>query len=412
MYCGNCGMHNEAGDGACILCERPLDPSFAPPEEKIFIDVTKFAFIPLCKELLRSKAILLPLVFPIMVLSYAVHKLTKRPFLSLAYTCQSPKLHRVDLGDFPTLNTKSIKKIHAALLQIGFEPVMDAEDRSREQVNLERIYINRGFGAFAAMFIGKATGRVLYVDFFAFTKALNMVSYINGDGISENDDPRFIILYLGPITVEKTWKLFTEALARRGEALLVPEPRRLFPILNLVRIARIDHSLAKKILIKPIGTAAQGKHSYSLCYHHPTALAIRACATCGMPLCETCYKEVNGAYYCHRCAPAETTSRKLVEAPWGFVGMGPRTLAAGLDLLVAAVVIVAGYLLLYFPAKALVPSHWHAFAFVAIQPFVAGFIFWYFIFQVARKGQTFGKKIAGLHIIGRNGEFHACSSFP
>ena len=397
-------MHNEIDEGACALCERPLDPSFVPADEKIFIDMTRFAFLPFCKELLRSRTMLLPLIFPIFVILYGVFKLLRRPFLSPYYICQTPKLHRVDLKNLRNFDTKSFNKSEAALLRIGFERLLDLEDRSRAQITFERLYLNRGNGAFASMFIQKLTGRVLYVEFFAITAGQKIISYINGEGISENDDPQIFIRYVGPITVEETWKLFAETLTKRGEALLVIEPRRLFPILSLVRIANITRGLAKKILIKSVGNAALGGTPISLCYHHPATLAVRVCATCHIPLCETCYREVQGAYYCQRCVPVDTTALKLVESPWGFVGVGPRMVAAVLDLCIAIMSGITAFLPFYFIGRSLLHDHWQAFAFIMAQPFFAAFIYWYFIFQVARKGQTFGKKIGGLHVIGRQGE--------
>ena len=404
MYCRYCGMHNEIEERACVLCERPIDPSFIPADERIFIDLTRFAFAPFCKELLRSKNLLTLLVFPIIVVSYGVFKLLRRPFLSPVYRSKTPKLHGADIRDLHILDKKSINKSEVALLGIGFEPLMDIEDRSRTQIIFERLYLNRGFGAFAGMFIQKATGRVLFVEFFAITAGQKIISYINGDGIGENDDPQIVIRYLGPITVEETWHLFTAALKQRGETLIAPEPRRLFPILSLVRIASIDRGLEKKILFKPVGSPAQGRTNISLCYHHPAALAVRACATCQIPLCETCYKEVQGTYYCQRCAPVGTAALEIVKSPWGFVGMGPRMVAAGLDLLIAAIAGFAAFLPFYFLGQALVHDHWQAFAFVMAQPFFAAFIYWYFISRVARKGQTIGKKIGGLHVIGLRGE--------
>jgi uncharacterized RDD family membrane protein YckC/outer membrane protein assembly factor BamB len=299
----------------------------------------------------------------------------------------------------PRIDKNAVKNAEKNLSQLGFSHLLDYEDKSRAQTLYERLYINRSFNAYAKILISRLSGKILQVTFLAITSGKKVVEYSNVDGIEELDQ-HIIMKYYPRKSISQLWQTFSCDIQKIHEERLCPEPNFAMPIFYQIRINIIESGIKRGIFQEN----DSGKNSSAIipCYNHPASIAIRKCNTCGIAICEACFKMVNGNFYCAKCTPAETTIQKL-NVPWGYAGVAIRFCALLVDILITTTVFAVVYFIIQFCLKFTNPPHPNLIIFIAAQPFMFLFLFWHNFYRVARKGNTLGKALFGLRIVSNKG---------
>lgn len=400
MYCQYCGMNNDEESGNCLICNRPLNRDFKPDETKIYLDLARFSLKDILIDLFKNFNLLTPITIPIICIIYLVKKMCRKPFPSIVYLGKESRLHQINIGSIDTINKKKLVSTENALIRCGFNHLLDYEDKSRAQAICESLYINRSFGAYAKIVISRQTGKILYVILTAITSQKKVVEYANAAGIGEEQDNNITIKYFPGKTIPQLWQIFKSDLTETSEHRLCPETNFLLPVFYRIKIHSIDIGVKNGVLLE--NYISKEIAFISICYNHRNAIAVRKCAVCKVAICEACMREIDGSFYCTKCAPAETTSR-ILKTPWGYAGAAVRFCAAIIDMLITVMVITSVYFSLQFLFEFINAPYPSLISFITVQPLAILFLFWYYIVRVARKGQTIGKSLSGLRIISSKG---------
>lgn len=406
MYCQRCGFYNNENELRCARCYNTLTPDYLPPEHILCVDLLAFSYIDIVRSFKVANPVVLILSVIIVSVTYAIHRLTNKPYLMPVMNALVPKEHPADDNSLKRVNKNALDKIKTFLGDQGFVPLIDVEDRCHIREIVESMYINRQYGVYASVIILKASGHILSVSFTAITTGNKVVSYTNAVDMDITDDRNVCRICFPNASPSEVWNRFSHDTEKVVEQRICPESEHLFPILYYVHKRIVEIGLQRGVLHIANKKTGAVPAAVLTCAQHASAPAVRRCTTCETAMCEACYEEINGEFYCKTCASrpdmAERKENRL-KAPWGFAGLGVRLFATAIDALIVAAGIGTLYGLLRLGGGLLPWRLAGAAAFTLGQIVVVGFILIYFIVPVVKSGRTPGKRLWGLRVIDIRG---------
>ncbi|GAK58910.1 hypothetical protein U27_05885 [Candidatus Vecturithrix granuli] len=405
MYCQQCGIYHHNDAAVCQICGADLSQMIPFQDIRIFADLTQLPLRALVASIRRSHPLLCVLFIPLISLFYLIKKLTGRPFLSLNLTSKTPKIHLSDLKQFSALHQKSFRMASSFLQHQGFTPLVDLEDVSFVQANLQHLEINRERNLYATLHINKTSGKIVYVTFSAFFADGGFMSVDNTDAFPIQYPEHFLITHLPSASIQKTYQAFVQQLERFPEQPVYLSLEQLLPLAYARRTLVIDLGIEQGIF-HPKGDAQKPQQA-SPCYHHPFNAAVRTCSQCGKALCEACYREYQQQTYCQDCLPEgaiPVEAEPFLSEQISYAGFGVRSIATLLDTLIIAAYGIGIYLALSYGLQSLLPdANIQFIPFLITQFLLVAGITWYLIIPLKKYGRTLGQKLLGLHVIDRYG---------
>ena len=405
MYCQKCGIRHPDDVKQCQICGIALTGQEQSENIKIFTDLTRYPFQAILNSLKNANLILALIAAPFITLIYFWKKITRTPFLSALLNTKTPKLQITNLAEFQRLHQKSFAAAAAYFAQNGFEPVIDLEDLSMIQANFQRILVNREQNIYGIIHIIKATGKVAYVTFFAITRRKNYLLVANTYGAPLQYPQNMIVQYFPNQSIMQSHQELLRMLGERREEPRALPLKYLLPIAYNVRTVSLEMGLQQGLLhIKGKGMPGA---AISTCYHHPTNVAVRACAVCHTPLCEACYTPYQDQSYCNKCLPEAARAAApppMLVAGGGYAGLGVRALAMLIDLIVIVLGAIAVYTGTSYGIRLLTTNTvYRSIPLMLTQLFLITFTIFYLIAPLRKYGRTIGKKILGLRVVDRHG---------
>ena len=402
MYCHHCGIHNTDERHQCQICEADLSQATKPIHETIYTDLTQFPYIPLLTHTLKSThPVLWFLVVPIITVLYGVKKIAKTPFLSPLMNCKSPKLHITQIEHMQNLHKKSFETVSTFLEQYEFQPLITIEDMSMAQGMLQYISANWERTIYATVHLSKISGKVNYVTFSAFIPDNIFISVDNTHALPIQHPKNLCITHLPNASLETIYQEFLQNLAQQSVSPASLSLAHLLQKTSNLRQYIVDLGIQQHLLY--VKDTPKHAPSVSMCYYHPTNVAVRTCKACGTALCEACYTEYQDQYYCQKCLPEEAkrqTSQVSLPEGAGYAGFGVRTVAALIDTALVGSFLAAIYFGVLYGLRVFLPNSTNIFIPFLITQFIAVLtITAYLIIPVKKYGRTLGQKFLGLRII-------------
>ena len=404
MYCHYCGIHNTDDMKQCRMCGTELHAGEKPDNVTIFSDLTQYPYIAILQTLRKTHPFLSLIIIPFFTIIYLLKIITKTPFLSAILNSKTPKLHITNVRHFQKLHKTSFHNVSSFLEQQGFEPLLDLEDVSMVQGNIQHLTLNRQRKIYGTVHVNKASGKVRYVTFSAFFHDNGFFSVDNTFAVPIEYPDNLIIEHVPMASVEATYQECLQVLEQIPDDPLLLPLNELMPLSYALRADIINLGLEQKRLY----VKGEEKHTHtSVCYQHPFNAAVRKCSVCGKALCEACYTEYQDAYYCQDCLPdeAESESPSPMFDKEEYAGFGVRTIATCLDALVISLFAVILYLSLSYLRKLILPHEpYSVIPFLATQFLTAIAIVSYLVVPLKKYGKTFGQKLFGLRVVDRYGK--------
>lgn len=411
MYCQKCGIHNTDDAKQCQICGIDITGEEKQENIKIFNDLTQYPFRMILHILKDVNPLLAIIVVPIIIILYFFKKATGKPFFSQILNSKTPKYHKSTIEQIPRFHNKSFEQASSYLIQQGFEPLIDLEDVSMVQGNLQRILINRTQKIYGIIHINKAKRKVTHVTLFAITSNKTYLSVDNAVySVSIHYPKNLIIKHFPKQSVEKIHQELLRILDEIQEELRILTLRYLLPMGYKVRSFSVEQGLKEGIFhIKRKGTPTA-----TICYFHPSNIAVRTCSMCNTSLCEACYTEYQGQYYCENCLPEEAciTVPQQIPIEGKYAGLGVRALATLIDLIVIAIGVIAVYFGSLYGIRMLAPvlgaveeteEVYGPLPLILTQLFFITFTVFYLIVPLCKYGGTIGEKLLGLRVVDRHG---------
>lgn len=403
MYCQKCGIHNTDDAKQCQVCGVEITGEEKQENVKIFTDLTWYPFQGILYSLKNVNPLLAIIVVPLITLFYFFKKMTGKPFFSHILNSRTPKYHKTDVEQFSRLHKKSFEQASSYFFQQGFEPLIDLEDVSTVQGYLQKLLCNRTQKIYGIIHINKVTGKVTHVTLFAITSNNTYISIDNAYAASLQLPKNLIVKHFPKQSIEKIHQELLHTLKELQE-----EPRLLAleyiqPIGYQVRCFSIEQGLRQGLF----HTKGKETPAATVCYHHPSNIAVRTCSVCHTALCEACYTPYQDQYYCANCLPEEARSTMFSQIPTGekYAGLGVRTLATLIDLSILAVAVVAVYVGLLYGIRTFITKEASlSIPLLVAQLFGVIFTVLYWILPLRKYGKTIGKKILGLRVVDRHGK--------
>jgi uncharacterized RDD family membrane protein YckC len=399
-------MQNDQRETRCFFCGKEIDEHGRLAEVKIFADLTRYPYRALLQSIREFNVVISIIVLPIISFMYGLRKVLRQPLLSCILNSQLPKYRFTSIKVLEKPSRHSFERAYEFLRNRGFETVLDVEDVSMVQGNVERVMVNRAEKVYASIVCKRHSGRVQHVAFYSTTLTKTCICVDNAFTVDVELPPDMIVVHRPKLSIEKTYEQFIALLESYTETRVMLELKYLFWVWRKVRIVTIEKGIEQeKLFVKN----KQPSH-LSVCYSHPFSIAVRRCEGCGAPLCEACYTPFQGKHYCSNCLPQEAKSYfthfiPLLPDRYEFAGISIRTVANSID----TVLLVAATALIYTVAsqvlKLYVPGHsGTALSLVVTEIFfiLGGFL--YGIVPVVRFGQTAGKWMCGVRVIDHAGK--------
>lgn len=405
MYCQHCGIHHTNSADFCQICGADLSQTRPFHDIRIFADLTRLPLRALIASISRSHPLLCVLFIPLLSIFYLIKKLTGSPFLSLNLTNKTPKIHLADLKRFSNLHQQSFRKASSFLQQQGFTPLIDLEDVSFAQANLQHLEVNREHNLYATLHISKTSGKIVYITFSAFFADGGFLSVDNTHAFPIQYPEYFRITHIPNAPIQKIYQALVQQLDRFSERPIYLPLEQLLPLAYARRTLAIDLGIEQGIF--HLKEDAQKPQQTSPCYHHPFNAAVRTCSQCGKALCEACYREYHQQTYCQDCLPDGATP--IETAPFlseqiKYAGFGVRAIATLIDILIVAAYGIGIYLALSYGFQTLLPNANIRFIpFLITQFLMVTGIAWYLIVPLKKYGRTLGQKLLGLRVVDRYG---------
>jgi uncharacterized RDD family membrane protein YckC len=402
MYCPKCGIHNTDGVNQCQICGVELTGQEKQESVKVFADLMRYPFAAILDSLKYINPLIALIGAPILAMIYFLNKLFRQPFFSPLMNSKTPKYHLTKLEEFKRLQRKPFEKVSSTMAQLGFEPLIDLEDRSMGQGNFQRFLFNRAQNLYGIIHIQKTSGKVTYVTLFAITRNKTYLALANTYGIFPQCPPNLIMRYCPKQSVEQIHQELLRMLRDMNE-----EPRELplqylLPILYNIRRLSAELGIQQGLL----STTGKGASGAVACYHHPTNIAVRVCSKCGTPLCEACYTPYQNQPYCKNCLPQEalTAAAQPILGGWNYAGLGVRALATLIDLIVMASVPIGVFIGLNYGVRMLaLEGSYKTIPFILTQLVAVSLSVWYLIVPLHKYGRALGGKLLGLWVFDRQG---------
>jgi uncharacterized RDD family membrane protein YckC/outer membrane protein assembly factor BamB len=411
MYCQKCGIHNTDDAKQCQICGIDITGEEKQEHIKIFNDLTQYPFRMILHILKDVNPLLVIIVAPIITILYFFKKATGKPFFSQILNSKTPNYHKSTIEQIPRFHNKSFEQASSYLIQQGFEPLIDLEDVSMVQGNLQRILINRTQKIYGIIHINKAKRKVTHVTLFAITSNKTYLSVDNAIySVSIHYPKNLTIKHFPKQSVEKIHQELLRILDEIQEKPRVLTLRYLLPIGYKVRSFSVEQGLKEGIFhIKGEKTPRA-----TVCYHHPSNVAVRTCSVCNTSLCEACYTAYQEQYYCNNCLPEEARIIVPQQIPieGKYAGLGVRTLATLIDLIIIAIGVIAVYFGSLYGIQMLTPvlstvegteEVYRALPLILTQLFFITFTVFYLIVPLYKYGGTIGEKLLGLRVVDRHG---------
>ena len=332
MYCHECGVQQTHEHGPCQMCGAELTSLSKPEPITILLDLTHFPYRAVLHSFKFMSPLLALLALPLFSLFYVFKKLLRRPLFTPILHSPTPKLHPTDAAQLPTLRRRAFHAVTAFLQQAGFVPLIDLEDVSMVNGQLQHLTYNPARHVFCAVQIHKASGKVMFFSFLALTTDQYLLSLDNTAALPIQTGERMIIKHLPFASLARTYQEFLRQLD-----LLPGDPQALslaslLKTLYTLRVFVVEQGLQQHFLDVKATHTPSAAVAVRACYHHPANAAVRTCAECGIALCEACYTEFDNRVYCARCLPvAPPASAPRPERPRD-AGFGIRLVAALIDL--------------------------------------------------------------------------------
>jgi uncharacterized RDD family membrane protein YckC/outer membrane protein assembly factor BamB len=372
---------------------------------KVFVDLTQFPFAALIHSLKVANPLIAVISLPFIALIYGFKKIARKPFNTPLFTSHEPKLHPVKLQTIERLQKKSYQKISSFLTNNGFEPLVTIEDKSMVQGVYQDMWHNKQQGLYATIHINKASGKVVYTTFAAFTTRNAYISVDNTFAIEISYPKNIIVQHLPKASVDTILQTLLHLLQHHRETPRLLTMPSLFSIGTKIRRFSITQGIKQKLLF----TKWKGNPAVTTCYHHPVNVAVRICSVCHMHLCEACFEFHQQRYYCKNCMPQASTTPVNSMFPAegstaGFAGFGTRVFAGLLDGVVISVIIWAVYWGLKHATTILMPDETlGSLPFILTQLFLVALVSFYFVAVIKLKGQTPGMQMLGLRVVDYQG---------
>lgn len=369
----------------------------------IFMDLTQFPYMAILHSLKSTNSLLMIIFIPLLTLFYIFKKITGTPFLSASLNSKTPKLHITDVKQFQKLHKKSFNSVSSFLQEHGFEPLIDLEDVSMAQGHIQHLTLNRRRKIYGTVHITKATGKVSYVTFSAFTLNNSFLSVDNTYALPVQTPDNLVLKHLPNASIESIYSEFLHTLEQMPEEPIELPLKTLLPNGYARREFIIEQGLEQGLLhIK----GAEKKLRVSVCYHHPFNAAVRICSVCATALCEACYTEHQDNYYCQNCLPedAKIAAPQKVATEGDYAGFGVRTVATLIDLSLIGLFATGVYFGSSHVYRLLIPGETsRAVPFLITQFIAVVSTILYLIAPLKKYGRTLGQKLLGLRVVDRYG---------
>ncbi|MBF0227390.1 MAG: RDD family protein, partial [Desulfobacterales bacterium] len=285
----------------------------------------------------------------------------------------------------------------------GFRPFIILRDLNASKEMIHYSWSNKEKKIYASIIIMSASKKIIFEVFSAFSEDNGYFYVDNADGYFEINLPeKFKISHYPGVNIDALYHKFFDNLDY--SKLIHLEQKDLMITGSRLRQFFIDSSLEQKIFyIK--------KDSIPVCYFHSLNPAVKKCSECGIFLCDSCYTVSEKEVYCKLCLPKKAPPPLMIQKlklsnNEGFAGLFVRMLGFSIDLF-----LIIGIALLFyfggiqlFTIKSAIPSIVKPIYIMLSQFFILVFTIGYFIFPVAKYGQTLGHKALGLFVIDENGE--------
>ncbi len=425
MHCTKCGIDNPDDSGLCRICNTGLVPGKDQKETKLFLDLTRHPFKDVLSTCKGPNPISVAITTVFITILYYFKKLLKKPFYIPFLNGLTPRLRLVGEEEIRGSHKKALNKISSFFIQNGFEPFMALEDTNKMQRIFNHVWVNREKKIYGTALINPAVGRLLYLSFSSITRNKIIVEVNNTHGMPIRYPKNCIVRYLPGYSNDQAFQEILDILHKLGQApLLLPQKDFLIVHNRLDQMSTragirdgFFHIKEGDGAPKADGTPDSGRGvelrktpDQTVCFHHPFNLAVRVCSTCNTHLCEACYTERDSRYYCEKHAPGEARSpvlsmarTRLQSEGLEFAGLGVRTLAFFLDAAIIGLLTSALGAAFFFSFRALGLASHVEISIMVSQLFLVGFTIYYFTGHLTRYGQTAGKKLFGLHVVGRRG---------
>lgn len=403
MYCQTCGFYNANEATQCQVCGHAPGPETSAQHTRVVSDLTKYSLRAILHSLKQAKPLLALLSGPFILMFYLLNKLLRSPLFVAVSNSPTPKLQKTVFDQFPKLQkSRSFQEISAYLTGQGFTPLIDFEDVSRIEANLQRTWINEQQQVYATTYINKGRYRVTQVVFFAITTNKTYITAHNSHTLPLRYPSNMQVHAFPEMPVEQLHQEFRQLLGK------LDAPPRTLPLNYLMPIGYMAHNVSVECGVRQgfFKIRSQGGGG-APCYHHATSVAVRVCATCHKGLCEACYTPYQDQYYCQTCLPEAARTKTRMQSPvadTGFAGLGVRIVAGLLDWLVIALVGAGVFFGSRYGIAAVgLTKNYGTLPIILTQLMMALFTLSYAILMLPKYGGTLGKKLLGVQVVDRQG---------
>jgi uncharacterized RDD family membrane protein YckC len=425
-YCPGCGIEYRDAGGSCEHCggQLPLDrqgkDGTPSSRQKFHVNLTDHPIGYLLREwkLMDGAS---QLLFPVLLLFILIKKLLKRPFLTPVLNASAPEFRIAKPEDLERLNPKkAYGPVMAYLEQQGYTLSLDLVCLHNVQTVIRRIFVNQDHTRYATIFINAASGKMQFLSLEAYTRGKKIIALLSHQSLPINLPENIIFLTVIGAPPEKLAEAFDKTARENGEPLVplsLAQYLRLHFKVDRFMIAQAMHQ--GLFLTKSDGTVKAVQH-VSSCVNHPMHIAVRACARCGISLCESCYTaRGDNTAYCDHCFSSDVRSPSSAESafPSGspeavgpkleggcrFAGLGARGLAKLIDLvLIVGMVAIMAYGF-NLGLNAVAERYAPALSAIFVQLLAASVVIFYFTLFFQRFSGGVGHRILGMRVVDKNG---------
>ena len=210
MYCQACGFINEKGAVHCRVCQTELSLDRGDLDDAIQADVNQIPIMELLRTLKKELRPMTLILSPVIVLILLGGRIFKRHFFLNSHHSRGCRIHPVDPAALKLPKSKKLDKFKDFLIQNGFTPLIDLEDRSYLAANVISYYVNKKDKIYAHVSIKKDTGRPLIVYFYGYS-AKCFVMACNDYVLPIKQPANLKLLGYCDLGIEDTYEKFKEA---------------------------------------------------------------------------------------------------------------------------------------------------------------------------------------------------------